>query len=124
MLYNYIAVVKNVFDGDAITVDLDLGFGVTLIDRRLRLRGVDAPKLKTEDPDEKKRAYETREFVKRKVAEVGNAVYIRTYKSGKFGKFISDVWFNKKDAEDGKWETTLNFMLLDNHLAVEFVHKS
>ena len=123
MLYNYIAVVKNVFDGDAITVDLDLGFGVTLVDRRLRLRGVDAPKMKTEDPNEKKRAYETRDFVKKKVAEVENTIYIRTYKSGKFGKFISDVWLNKKDAEEGKFETTLNSLLLKNNLAIEFVHK-
>jgi len=120
-MYEYRATVTNVYDGDTATVNIDLGFDVILTDKRLRLRGVDTPEIRNKNLEEKKRAYEARDFVRAKIAEVNNIIFIRTHKSGKYGRYITDIWLNAEDAEEGKWETTLNNMLLENNLAVEFM---
>ncbi len=46
-LYTYRARVIRVIDGDTIEADLDLGFGVLLGKRHLRLSGLDCPEIKT-----------------------------------------------------------------------------
>ena len=37
--YHYSAKVKEVYDGDTITCDIDLGFGITLNDQKFRFFG-------------------------------------------------------------------------------------
>ena len=41
-----IKVIK-VVDGDTVDVDIDLGFGVTLTDERVRIMGIDTPESRT-----------------------------------------------------------------------------
>ena len=41
--------VVKVVDGDTIDVDIDLGFGVTLTDERVRIMGIDTPESRTRD---------------------------------------------------------------------------
>lgn len=38
----------NVIDGDTIRADIDLGFGVWLVNQPIRLAGIDAPELRGE----------------------------------------------------------------------------
>lgn len=45
-MYRYRAKVKSVYDGDTCTVDIDLGFHITLRDIKVRLYGVDTPELR------------------------------------------------------------------------------
>jgi micrococcal nuclease len=47
-LYTYRARVLRVVDGDTIEVDIDLGYGVLLGKRLLRLSGIDCPEIKTQ----------------------------------------------------------------------------
>ena len=47
-----IKVIK-VVDGDTVDVDIDLGFGVTLTDERVRIMGIDTPESRTSDRVEK-----------------------------------------------------------------------
>lgn len=122
-MYEYKAHVTNVYDGDTVTCDIRLGFGILLTDKRLRLHGVDTPEIRNKNLEEKKRAYEARDFVRAKIAEIDNIIFIKTLKSGKFGRYITDIWLTEEEAEEGKWETTLNNMLLENNLAVEFMKK-
>lgn len=123
-MYEYKAIVTKVYDGDTITCNIDVGFDLVLNDKRLRLREVDTPEIRTRDLQEKKKAYEARDFVRNKIAEVNHIIYIKTHKAGKFGRYITDVWLNKEDAENGLWETTLNNILLENNMAVRFGSKS
>ena len=44
-LYKYKAYVKDVYDGDTITVDISLGFHVTMTDIKVRLVGIDTPEV-------------------------------------------------------------------------------
>jgi micrococcal nuclease len=46
MKYVYNAIVKSIYDGDTIKVDIDLGFGVWLHDQNIRLSGINSPELK------------------------------------------------------------------------------
>ncbi len=45
----YDVVVVKVIDGDTVDVDIDLGFGVTLRDKRVRIMGIDTPESRTRD---------------------------------------------------------------------------
>lgn len=49
----YDVVVVKVVDGDTVDVDIDLGFGVTLKDERVRIMGIDTPESRTSDKVEK-----------------------------------------------------------------------
>ena len=46
MKYQYKAIVKSVYDGDTLRVDIDLGFGVWMHDQSIRLFGINAPEIK------------------------------------------------------------------------------
>ena len=50
-LYHYVADVTAVYDGDTITVDLDLGLGVWRHDQTIRLWKIDTPELHGPDRD-------------------------------------------------------------------------
>lgn len=41
--------VLKVVDGDTVDVDIDLGFGITLTDERVRIVGIDTPESRTSD---------------------------------------------------------------------------
>jgi len=44
-MYIYTATVVDVHDGDTITVDIDMGFGLIFRKQKLRLYGINAPEL-------------------------------------------------------------------------------
>ena len=44
---------KRVIDGDTVQVDIDLGFGIHLVDQHLRLDGIDTPEIHSSEPMEK-----------------------------------------------------------------------
>ena len=53
-MYEYNSKILRVVDGDTIDVDIDLGFGITMVNQRIRLQGVDTPESRTRDLEEKK----------------------------------------------------------------------
>lgn len=55
-MYEYRCEVVRVVDGDSVEVDIDLGFDVWLRRQSVRLSGIDAPELRSKDPDERGRA--------------------------------------------------------------------
>ena len=52
-MYEYRVKILKVIDGDTVDVDIDLGFGVTLTDERVRIMGIDTPESRTRDKVEK-----------------------------------------------------------------------
>lgn len=99
MLYTYQANVLDVLDGDTLRVEIDLGFGFTVV-QKLRLRGLDAPELISE---EGKRAKEYLEEI------LTDTILIRTSKSDKYDRYLADIWAG---------EQYVNQALLDEHHAV------
>ena len=53
-MYEYRVKIVKVIDGDTVDVDIDLGFGVWMMDERVRIMGIDTPESRTRDKVEKK----------------------------------------------------------------------
>lgn len=103
-MYKYEATVRRWVDGDTVDVDIDLGFGIIFHNQRLRLYGIDAYEQRTRDLDEKEKGLAATAFVN-EVAPVGTKVTIVTYKKGKYGRIMAEVFL-----EDN---TNLNTLLTE-----------
>jgi len=98
------AIVVRVVDGDTIDVDVDLGFKITT-HQRLRLARIDAPEVRGKERPEGLKA---KNFVESMLNMNGDGlIYIQTFKSGKYGRYIAEVWF--RDA--GKWHNLSDTMM-------------
>ena len=65
-MYEYCAKVVSVYDGDTITVDIDLGFGIVLKKQKLRLLGINTPEVRGE---EKILGKKVRDLVREKILD-------------------------------------------------------
>lgn len=90
-LYEYRALVKSVYDGDTITVDVDLGFGVVLSDRKIRLAVIDAPELRGLD---RPQGLASRNWLRSRI--LGEYVTLQTQKdaTGKYGRYIGTIYLD------------------------------
>lgn len=114
--YIFTATVSKIVDGDTMYVtDINLGFGV--VNRGdtgrgicLRLNGVDTPESRTRDLEEKRYGLAAKAFVQA-FSPVGTEVTLRTYKKGKYGRWLADIKVGSK------W---LCKELIKNYHAVEY----
>jgi micrococcal nuclease len=90
-LYTYSAKFVKVIDGDTIDVDIDLGFGMWLHSKRLRLYGLDTPEKNT--PEGVKAKQFTIDWVGKSMTKDGTLV-IRTLsdKPDKYGRILASVY--------------------------------
>jgi micrococcal nuclease len=102
-MYEYRCTVLKVVDGDTADVDIDLGFGVTLTNERVRIMGIDTPESRTADRVEDLFG----EAAKARVKELlsGEAI-LRTQVNkdgedmkGKFGRILGDFIVEKNGEE-------------------------
>lgn len=93
MNYNYKATVVSVYDGDTITVHIDLGFEVWLRNQKLRLYGINTPEVRGIERPEGLRI---RDQVRMLLPE-GSTVQLQTYKDskGKYGRWLADIITNE-----------------------------
>ena len=96
-LYRYRAIFRSNYDGDTVTVDLDLGMRTWMLGVKLRLFGIDTPEIRSHDETEKANAIKARDFISRRIP-VGSEIMIETHKdqSGKFGRLLATI-FLKSD---------------------------
>ena len=78
------ATVERIIDGDTIWATLDLGFG-TWADRKLRLRGIDTPELKTAG------GIRARDYLTRTLEEAGVFV-VTTTKIDLYDRYLADLF--------------------------------
>jgi len=99
-LYFYKAKVISVYDGDTITVDIDLGFNVWLHNEKLRLSGINAPEIRTKNKEEKTRGIKARDYLKTLID--GKNILIKTLKDkkGKYGRYIAEIYFQGENIND------------------------
>lgn len=97
MPYEYKAKVLRVVDGDTLEVDIDLGFGVVLEKRTVRLLGVDTPESKSSDSIEKQFGLKSKEFTQSFIDDCDGEVVIQTSldksvgETEKFGRILASV---------------------------------
>tara|TARA_R100001163_G_C5016954_1_gene160956 strand:+ start:356 stop:811 length:456 start_codon:yes stop_codon:yes gene_type:complete len=99
ILYQYKAKVRRVIDGDSIVCDIDLGFGIILKERNVRLFGIDTCEIRSKNLAEKQFGKLAKEFVRRQLPR-GFDVILSTHldKNDKFGRILAEVIMPSGDA--------------------------
>ena len=102
------AIVTKVVDGDTIDAIVDLGYHVKT-ETRFRFANVDAPEIygKNATPE----GFPAKQFVEEQL--LGKEVYIKSLKTGKYGRWIADIYIEK----DGQY-ISFNQLLVDKGFAV------
>lgn len=96
-LFYYRAEVVSVYDGDTITVNIDLGFHQWSMGVRLRLLGIDAPEMRRPTIDEGR---VSRDYLRALFAAADNRIIIQTERVGFYKRWLADVWV---DDGSGGW---------------------
>lgn len=111
--FHYSAKVIKVYDGDTITCDVDLGFGIILKDQKFRFYGINAPELHGESHESGKKC---QTYVSEKI--FGKDIIIETIldKKEKYGRWLGRISYFFND----EW-VNLNEELVKNKLAIVFM---
>lgn len=115
-MYVYRAEVVRVVDGDTIDLRVDLGFRVSR-EVRVRVYGVDTPEIYSvkKDSDEYNAGMAAKAYVEQWCQKNGNVVYLRSKKTGKYGRWLGMLWHTLEDVD--KTELSLSASLLQDGLA-------
>mgnify|MGYP005661708603 CR=1 FL=1 len=107
-MYEYRAYVRRVYDGDTITVDVDLGFGIMFKGQKIRLIRINAPEIRG---SERESGLKSRDALRSLISN--KWVILKTYKDkkGKYGRWLAEVFIN---------ETCVNDWLISEGLAKEY----
>jgi len=94
MQYKYRAVVTDVYDGDTITCDIDIGFGIWLRKQKIRLYGINAPEVRGES---KELGLIARDYLRKRILD--KDVELQTFKDkkGKYGRWLAIVYLEEED---------------------------
>ena len=100
-MYEYKATVTKVYDGDTITVDFDLGFGILIRKQKIRLLGINTPEVRG---PEKPQGIISRDALRQRI--LGKVVIIKTSKDkkGKYGRWLGEVYM--EDENINQWLIT------------------
>lgn len=115
-LYYYVAQVTDVYDGDTLTVDLDLGLGLWRHAQTIRLWRVNTPEVKG---PEKERGLQVRDFVRGLI--LNKPILLRTIldlrgedRTEKFGRLLGEVLIEGDNGES----INLNELLLSKGMGL------
>ncbi len=109
-LYYYNAHVTSVYDGDTLTVDIDLGLKTFVKGEKIRLSRINAPELRGKSrPEGLKSRDRLRELV------LNKNILLQTIKDkkGKYGRYLGEIWIQLK----GKKYTNINDLLVKEGFA-------
>lgn len=109
-LYHYKAIVTKVYDGDTITVSVDLGMNFYRKNTKIRLYEINAPELRGKTLKE---ARASRDYLRKMI--LNKEVVIQTFKDkkGKYGRYLANVWIKL----DKKW-SCINSIMVEEGYAV------
>jgi len=90
-LYHYRGVVVKVYDGDTITVDIDLGFHVSMNKETFRLYRINTPEVRG---SEKEQGIISRDWLRDRILNKEVKLVTVKDKKGKYGRWLADVWID------------------------------
>lgn len=93
-MYRYRARVISVYDGDTITVDIDLGFNLTRSKVKIRLANIDTPEIRGDQRDEGLKA---RDALREKILQKDVIVETIKDKTGKYGRYLGIIWLDEEN---------------------------
>lgn len=108
-LYHYRATVLSVYDGDTVTLMIDMGMKhFTRV--KVRLSGIDTPEIRTRDDAEKARGLAARDYLSERIK--GKEVIVHTVKKGKFGRWLGRIWLPNDEDSIGSLGESINEELI------------
>ncbi len=120
-MYDYMATLVRVIDGDTVDCDIDLGFGVWLKNQRVRLYGINTPETRTKDLKEKQAGLAAHS----RLVELLPKKFLLTSikdKKGKFGRILGIINIPQTKILDKDGEKVKHIFLDVNKLLVEEGH--
>jgi len=92
-LYKYHGKIIKVYDGDTVTMQVDLGFNVSVVEK-IRLHGINAPEVRGM---EKVKGKESRDYLRSLVLH--KKVFVQTIKDkkGKYGRYLGILYVRYND---------------------------
>ncbi len=96
-MYEYRAFVKKVYDGDTVTVDIDLGFDVILKAQKIRLTKINAPEVRGQERSE---GLISRDALREKVLDRWITIKTKKDKKGKYGRWLGELWIDDTCVND------------------------
>lgn len=96
-LYAYRAFVRRAYDGDTVTVDIDLGFGVLLQGQTVRLLRINAPELRGES---REAGLRSRDALRSRVSNKWVVLRTERDKKEKFGRWLGEIWLGDECIND------------------------
>ena len=113
--------VLKVVDGDTVDVDIDLGFGVTLKDERVRIMGIDTPESRTRDKVEDLFGEAAKARLKELMKHGGKLITTEDKKGedmkGKFGRILGDFYVERYE---GQRERVTDILVEEGHAVAYF----
>jgi len=93
--YVYDATVESVYDGDTVTLTVDLGFGISRHGHKVRLYGINAPEVRGAERHD---GIAARNWLRSRLP-AGSSIVIKSHrdKTGKFGRWLGTLY---KDGVD------------------------
>ncbi len=96
-MYEYKAIVVKVYDGDTVTVDIDLGFHMWMKKQSIRLYGIDTPELRGES---RERGLVVRDFVQGLILNKVITLHSFKDKKGKYGRWLAIIYIDGVNLND------------------------
>lgn len=108
-LYHYHGHITAVYDGDTVTVDMDLGLKTWVRGEKLRLYRINAPELRG---DEREAGLVSRDFMRALVLDRDVVVETVRDKKGKYGRYLAELWVQD---EAGNWQNANDALVQAGH---------
>ena len=89
--YHYRGLVTKVYDGDTITVDIDLGFHVVLKKETFRLYRINTPEVRGV---EREQGLISRDWLRERILHKNIVLVTKKDKKGKYGRWLADIWMD------------------------------
>ena len=109
-LYKYNATVVKVYDGDTITCDIDVGFGIVLRKQKIRLYGLNTPEVRGE---ERELGIISRDKLREKILDKNIILETIKDKKGKYGRWLGIIHLNNEN---------VNEWLIQNNLGKKIIY--
>jgi len=90
-LYHYRGFVTKVYDGDTITVDIDVGFHITMKNEKIRLYRINTPEVRGA---QKEQGIISRDWLRQRILEKEITLVTVKDKKGKYGRWLADIWID------------------------------
>lgn len=117
----YDVTVLKVVDGDTVDVDIDLGFGITLRDERVRIMGIDTPESRTSDKVEdlfgEAAKARLKELMKHGAKLITTEDKHGEDMKGKFGRILGDFYVERYE---GQREKVTDILIEEGHCVAYF----